>query len=379
MRRKLLLPVFFIICCFQNSYAQDQAGIQIGSEYLIRSNILSEQRQYFVSLPASYHTTKNRYPVMVISDGDYRFYQASGLLEFLSKQNRIPEMILIGVANTDRTRDLTPTPIDNNASSGGADSFLRFIEDELLVQVDKMYRTNSYRLLAGHSLGGLFSVHAFLENSDFDAFIATDPSLWWDNQIILDDLKDKLVDTGFRKRIYLSSADNYERNEGMVSYMRRGHELFYARLKSLGFPQANVKLGYFLDEDHGTSAYISLYYGLLFVYDPFRLDDIYNRSSSEIQNHYNQLTERTSSDFIPPENLINDIAQFRLRNEELETAIELLRMNANNYGSYESYVGLGDALARASKKEEAQSYYEKALEINPGKSSEIEEKMNELR
>lgn len=379
MRRKLLLPVFFMICCFQSSYAQDQAGIQIGSEYLIWSNILSEQRQYFVSLPASYHTTKNRYPVMVISDGDYRFYQASGLLEFLSKQNRIPEMILIGVANTDRTRDLTPTPIDNNASSGGADSFLRFIEDELLVQIDKMYRTNSYRVLAGHSLGGLFSVHAFLENSDFDAFIATDPSLWWDNQIMLDGLKSKLVGTGFHKRIYLSSADNYERNEGMVSFMRRGQELFYARIKSLGFPQSNVKLDYFLDEDHGTSAYISLYHGLLFVYDPFRLDDIYNRSLSEIQNHYNQLTESTGSDFMPPENLINDIAQFKLRNEEPETAIDLLRMNANNYGSYGSYIGLGDALSRVSKKKEAQSYYEKALEINPGKATEIEEMMNKLR
>ena len=68
-------------------------------------------------------------------------------------------------------------------SSGGADKFLQFIETELMPEVEKRYRTQPFRVLAGHSLGGLFAVHALSTRPGlFNAYVAVSPSLWWDGQ-----------------------------------------------------------------------------------------------------------------------------------------------------------------------------------------------------
>ena len=44
------------------------------------------------------------------------------------------------------------------------------------------YETGTYRLLAGHSLGGLFALHALMAKPKlFNAYAAIDPSLEWNN------------------------------------------------------------------------------------------------------------------------------------------------------------------------------------------------------
>ncbi|WP_299221940.1 alpha/beta hydrolase-fold protein [uncultured Aquimarina sp.] len=253
--------------------AQESKKLKIGTEYTIQSEILQEKRSYIINLPASYDNTKNHYPVLVLSDGDYRFIYTSGLIEYLSKENRIPETIIVAIPNTDRTRDLTPTNLAFSSESGGGKNFLDFIEKELLTEVDKKFRTNSYRILTGHSLGGLFAGYAYVSNSSFNAYIATDPSFWWDSQLLVKKIHPDLVKNIKHKPIYISSADNYKNNPQGVSAMRNAHELFSVTLKKHGVPNSNVKLEYFEDENHGTSAYRSLYYGLLYVYDALELND----------------------------------------------------------------------------------------------------------
>src|SRR3712207_3662198 len=111
----------------------------------------------------------------------------------------MPEMIVVGISNTDRTRDLTPTrvarlPDNPNAgfpTSGGADKFLKFIETELIPMVESKYRTQPYRALAGHSLGGLFAVHTLVTKPElFNSYIAVSPSLQWDNYEEIDRVKE---------------------------------------------------------------------------------------------------------------------------------------------------------------------------------------------
>ena len=79
-------------------------------------------------------------------------------------------MLVAGIGNTDRTRDLTPQTEkkeEKEGSSGGADTFLKFISDELIPWVDKNYRTQSYRLLTGHSFGGLVAqADTFFEGTE---------------------------------------------------------------------------------------------------------------------------------------------------------------------------------------------------------------------
>ncbi len=64
----------------------------------------------------------------------------------------LPEMIVVGVPNTDRMRDLTPTPVAGKF--GGGDNFLDFIELELIPYIEERYPVSSHRTFVGHSLGG---------------------------------------------------------------------------------------------------------------------------------------------------------------------------------------------------------------------------------
>ena len=135
---------------------------------------------------------KTAYPVAYLTDGDDFINAVGAVTDFLAKIGRAPELILVGIPHTDRTRDLTPTHVETaddginvwqTKSSGGADKFLQFIETELMPEVEKRYRTQPFRVLAGHSLGGLFAVHALSTRPGlFNVYVAVSPSLWWDGQ-----------------------------------------------------------------------------------------------------------------------------------------------------------------------------------------------------
>jgi predicted alpha/beta superfamily hydrolase len=172
------------VVAFGQSYAD-------GARVAIKSEVLGEERVILIRTPPGYERNGQRYPVLYLTDGDAHLGHTSGTIEFLSRNGRMPEMIVVAITNTDRTRDLTPT----NASmlrpdgtemkfptSGGADKFLKFIETELIPKIEKDYRTQPYRVFAGHSFGGLFAIHSFLTRPEsFNAYIAVSPSMQWDN------------------------------------------------------------------------------------------------------------------------------------------------------------------------------------------------------
>ncbi|MBS1503116.1 MAG: alpha/beta hydrolase, partial [Bacteroidetes bacterium] len=89
---------------------------------LIKSKIMPESRTLWVHLPPDYNTTTHTYPVLYVLDGDSHFQQASTAADFLAgyDRDRIPEMIVVGITNVDRGRDLTP--IHPQLSSSETDS-----------------------------------------------------------------------------------------------------------------------------------------------------------------------------------------------------------------------------------------------------------------
>src|SRR5215207_10661182 len=127
----------------------------------IKSAVLKEDRTVLVRTPAGYETNKVSYPVLYMTDGDAHMGHTASTIEFLTQNGRISDLIVVGVTNTDRTRDLTPAKSINKnpagelqfPTSGGADNFLKFFETELIPEIEKQYRVQPYRILAGHSLG----------------------------------------------------------------------------------------------------------------------------------------------------------------------------------------------------------------------------------
>jgi len=125
-------------------------------------------------------------------------------------------MIIVGVNNTDRARDMTPTKpatafgdMPWRGGVGGADKFLSFIADELLPTIDRNYRTRPYRVLVGHSLGGLFAVYALINRPEvFKGYVVISPSLWWDDQVLVKAAQPFFAaHEDLRADLYMSMAD----------------------------------------------------------------------------------------------------------------------------------------------------------------------------
>lgn len=93
--------------------------------------MLGEDRVVLVRTPPGYEANKLAYPVLYMTDGNAHLGHTASTIEFLARNGRMPEMIIVGITNTDRTRDLTPTKAAGpNAAqfptAGGADNFLKF-------------------------------------------------------------------------------------------------------------------------------------------------------------------------------------------------------------------------------------------------------------
>jgi predicted alpha/beta superfamily hydrolase len=153
-----------------SSHAQTDNKIVIGKVDSVYSTILKEKRKVWVYLPnmkAGMQNPGQRYPVVYLLDGDGHFESVAGMIQQLSQVNGntiVPEMIIVGIPNTDRTRDLTPTHIisdppmmDSNSTknTGGGENFTAFLEKELMPHIDSLYPTQPFRILIGHSFGGL--------------------------------------------------------------------------------------------------------------------------------------------------------------------------------------------------------------------------------
>jgi predicted alpha/beta superfamily hydrolase len=265
--------------------AELRSGFAIGKEFEIQSQVLKEMRTYWVSLPDAYDASaQRRYSVLYLLDAETHFNLVASIVDFMSagtygNNNQIPELIVVGVVNTDRLRDLTPTAskkgFDGKVTSrydnsGGGDAFLDFMERELIPRIESTYRTDSHRTLAGHSLAGLLSAHAFMTRPKlFKAHILIDPSSWWDDDLLLRRLRESKRLATDVETIYLSLA--YPRDIGAEApkkTLRRGQALG-TLLRSAYAPPTRTKVEYFEDEDHVAVPLRSVYEGLRFVFDGF--------------------------------------------------------------------------------------------------------------
>lgn len=168
--------------------------LAIGETFFIRSPTLGEDRRINVYFPQGFSAaTTTPLPVMYMPDGGMAedFLHIAGLIQVLAANKAMRPFVLVGIENTDRRRDLT-TPTENAEdldyapNAGGSQAFRTFVRNELKAEIRKRYPVTDESALIGESLAGLFVVETFLLEPDlFDVYIAFDPSLWWNNQWLL--------------------------------------------------------------------------------------------------------------------------------------------------------------------------------------------------
>lgn len=167
----------------------------------IVSTQLGETRTINVWTPPEYSVPTDSFPVLYMPDGGIKedFPHIANTLAELIKAKKIPPIMLVGIENTERRRDLTgPTEIAEDKKIapivGGSEKFRAFIKDALFPEIEKRYRTSNKKGIIGESLAGLFAMETFLLKPDmFNFYIAFDPSLWWNNQYLIKTSKENLA------------------------------------------------------------------------------------------------------------------------------------------------------------------------------------------
>ncbi len=146
----------------------------------IFSHILEEERIMYISLPDGYAASEKMYPILYVLDaeGETLFPKCVSTVKDLNAKEIIPEMIVVGIWNTNRNRDMIPESVSHRPGSGGSEHFLRFIQNELIPYIRQNYCASDYSLLYGMSNSALFAVYALLEKPEtFNGIIASSPMI----------------------------------------------------------------------------------------------------------------------------------------------------------------------------------------------------------
>ena len=188
----------------------------IGESFIIDSAILGEPRPINVFVPTVYgQKIEEPMPVLYMPDGglDEDFLHIAGLVQVLVCNGGMRPHILVGIPNTNRRRDLTgPTSNEDDKKlaplAGGAPRFRRFIREELMPAVRSRYATTEESAIIGESLAGLFALDTFfLEPELFDTYIAFDPSLWWNNDELVNNAESRLKAAAMQgKRVFVATS-----------------------------------------------------------------------------------------------------------------------------------------------------------------------------
>lgn len=357
------LTVILLLGYFSGGLAEEKEPITIGEKFKIHSRILNEDRQLWVYLPNSYARFHHTYPVLYLLDGGYHFHHVSGIVQFLSANNLIPEMIIVALPNTYRDRDLSPTPAVDLPGSGGADNFLKFMKDELFPYVEKNYRTQPFRVLVGHSLGGLFACYSCLCHPDlFQASIAISPWLIYDDNYLLKKAPDYIqkLPNEFRF-LYLTAGD--EKN------ILPAIEKFGQLLNASAPKRQEWKFVEMKDDNHGSVVHLSIYNGLLWLYQDWKLPfDLGKNAVTTLTQHFERLSKKFGYDVPIQENFLNRLGYQILNAQIYDQAIEVFKLNVEKHPeSANVHDSLGEAYEGAGQFRLAQESYAHAVKL--GKES----------
>ncbi|HSZ33599.1 MAG TPA: alpha/beta hydrolase-fold protein [Puia sp.] len=391
------------------SCSQPDNRIVIGKKDHIYSNILKENREIWVHLPQSMNSSvfgSSRYPVIYLLDGDGHFSSVTGLLEQLTEINGnmlFPEMIVVGITNTDRMRDLTPTHTQLNfagdssqpSTSGGGGEFISFIEKELIPHIDSLYPTAPYRIFIGHSLGGLTVINTLMHHPQiFNSYLAIDPSMWWDRRSLLKQTGSILMQNNFKgKTLFLGVANTM--SPGLdTATVRKDTILSNQHIRSILSLTDSLKKAtgnglrweykYYSEDSHGSVPLISEYDGLRFIFDFYNFknaNQLFQKDVSaemavmSLKDHYREISQEMGYEVTPPEDYVNNLGYGLLQNKMNEKAFAFFKLNIDNYPkSGNVYDSMGDYYVAINDKAKAIENFKKALTLfnNPDTKGKLE-------
>lgn len=417
---RLLFPLLILTMLMASaptSVAQSPqaSAVTIGRRDSLWSPTLREWGRFQVYTPPGYASSTmlpRAYPVLYVLDGPVHFHPLTGLVRFLTTDAIsnfvLPEMIVVAIASTDRTRDLTPThsttaPWSDSAqtafrTSGGGESFLKFVRTELIPHIDSTYRVEPFRVLVGHSFGGITAINALYTMPEvFNAYVAIDPSLWWDDRTLV-----RRADRYFasarlvNRTLFVAQANTVDLtanaaagpcasprhaecpDSGATAHFRAISD-FYKVLQSSAASGLRYGFRYYPDDDHSSLALLAEHDALRFIFEGYRLEVSLAKKPgpTAIARHFADVSRRLGYSVLPPEKLLSSMgseAEF-----DAAWALSVARYYAQLYPrSPRAFDVLGGALLAVHDTTAARAAYEQSIILNP-ESQRIRDLLAKLR
>jgi len=336
-------------------------NVELGQRLQINSESLNETREFLLHLPKTYADSQKSYPVLYLLDGERHLQHAILASQLLQSELKIPELIIVAVPNKSgaRSRDLATEK----------DTFIQFLQAELIPHINKSYRTSGLNTLYGHSLAGRFTLDLLAQHPDiFDKYIAANPPLRrYEERIYQQYLLRGKQETSGNKSIYFSLASQMEEGKAATDAM----ESFLARLTQA--PPAKLDWHYdqLLNETHISAYYPSLFNGLNHVFKDYQAPLLQSVKEYQklgglagIKQHYQQRAINYGIGHNLPEVHLTRIGNFLLQEGQSQEALALyLSQIEGHASSAQVYSGLGEVYKELKDYDQAIEAHQTAIKL----------------
>lgn len=281
MKSRILIFLFSIITLSASAQSKKTKQVKpkefvLGYVDQLSSKILKEERTLNIYLPEGYDKNK-KYPVIYLLDGsaDEDFIHVVGLVQFntFAWIERIPQSIVVGIANTNRKRDFTApstreTDLKLVPKGGGSANFIAFLEKELQPYIEKKYSTDGNKTIIGQSLGGLLATEIlFTKPALFNTYIIISPSLWWKDGSLLRENPAILQDSYTKPTsIYVGVGKEGSIDGSANHIMEEDAKLLADKIKAGHSKNLKVYFDYLPEEDHATVTHQAIFNAFRLIY-----------------------------------------------------------------------------------------------------------------
>ena len=343
--------------------------IVIGKSLPLASKVLNRELTVLISLPEGYDGGTASYAVLYDLNG-FLFTYDRGTVELLARLTEMPNMIVVGVPPLEN--GYVPMPFeDRKEIPARADLSIRFLKEELIPFVEKNYRTNAFRVLYGHSVGGLFTMYTlFNVPSLFTAYIAGSPWFQTNDQYWLKNIEKMAKERTFDGKFLFMTVGKGEAQLTIDTYKELEKWMNGNPLSGLTWKSA------WLEGDHGSMVGRNIYDGLAFIFGGWKIPDTLMRNADvEAIDGYlkTNMAKWATYGFdvsaALPEQMLNAFGYNMLNRKEFNKAIKLFLYNIKLFPkSFNALDSLAEAYLTMGDKENAIKFYKSAVELNPGDS-----------
>lgn len=186
------------VCCAGIGGQEEPVIIPNAVSYKFASKISGKEYELFVATPSPMPGS-GKLPVLYLLDGNHSFPTAAMTLLRGTESQAISPGIIVGIGYPGddtaknlarRTYEFTDSvKLNGGTPTGGLEGFIEVLVKEIKPFIASRYTIDEkHQAIFGKSLGGLAVTRLLLAHtSDFQTYIISSPTLWWNDHSVLRD------------------------------------------------------------------------------------------------------------------------------------------------------------------------------------------------